>query len=275
MENLGLEESRVAVNKKTVEIGRISRSVLEITNLHKSFDGLKAVEGFSLSLESGKITSLIGPNGAGKTTVFNIVTGFLTPNSGTITFEQGRLTGLSPFGIARRGMARTFQNLRLFRKMTVLDNLLLSHQNQPGENFLNALFAYSDSSPENKRRLGKSLSLLEFVGLAEYRHELADNLSYGQQKLLTIACCLAMEPKLLMLDEPVSGVQPIMIEKITNILKELVEKEKKSVFLIEHDMDFVLRISDNVVVMDDGKKITEGTPEVVKNNPEILEAYLS
>ena len=265
----------MAVNKKTVEIGRISRSVLEITNLHKSFDGLKAVEGFSLSLESGKITSLIGPNGAGKTTVFNIVTGFLTPNSGTITFEQGRLTGLSPFGIARRGMARTFQNLRLFRKMTVLDNLLLSHQNQPGENFLNALFAYSDSSPENKRRLGKSLSLLEFVGLAEYRHELADNLSYGQQKLLTIACCLAMEPKLLMLDEPVSGVQPIMIEKITNILKELVEKEKKSVFLIEHDMDFVLRISDNVVVMDDGKKITEGTPEVVKNNPEILEAYLS
>ncbi len=249
--------------------------MLEIKNLHKSFDGLKAVNDFSLSLQERKITSLIGPNGAGKTTVFNIVTGFLHPNSGIVRFEGEGVTSFPSFKIARIGIARTFQNLRLFKKMTVLENVLLSRQKQQGEKFLNALITYSDSSPEHKRHLDKSEALIEFIGLTEHKDELADNLSYGQQKLLSIACCLAMEPKLLMLDEPVSGVQPMMIDKIRQILRELVEKEKKTVLLIEHDIDFVFSISDTVVVMDDGKKIVDGNPNTIKNNPEILEAYLS
>ncbi len=249
--------------------------MLEIKNLNKSFDGLKAVNDFSLSLQERKITSLIGPNGAGKTTVFNIVTGFLHPNSGMVMFEGEEVTNFPSFKIARRGIARTFQNLRLFKKMTVLENVLLSRQNQQGEKFLNALIAHSDSSSEHKRHLEKTEALIEFIGLTEHKDELADNLSYGQQKLLSIACCLAMEPKLLMLDEPVAGVQPAMIEKIITILKELVEKEKKTILLIEHNIDVVLDISDTIVVMDEGKKIAEDKPSVIRNNPAILEAYLS
>lgn len=249
--------------------------MIEIKNLHKNFDGLKAVDDFSLIIQQGKITSLIGPNGAGKTTVFNIVTGFLEPDSGTVSFKNSSLSDLTPWQIAQRGIARTFQNLRLFKRLTALENVLLGEKHQSGERFLNALFNFSSESKEHKDHLSKAISLLEFVGLKDYQNELAENLSYGQQKLLTIACCLASEPEVLLLDEPVSGVQPAMIEKIVSILKELVNKEDKTVFLIEHDIDFVLKISDFVVVMDEGKKIAEGDPSVISSSPEILEAYLS
>lgn len=249
--------------------------MLEVKNLYKSFDGVQAVQDFSLRLRQGRITSLIGPNGAGKTTVFNIVTGFLLPSRGEVTFKNKPLTNLSPWKITRLGISRTFQNLRLFKKLTVLENILLGRQNQNGENFLNALLSFSATSPDHKSHLEKAHSLLEFVGLTEMKDSIAENLSYGQQKLLSIACTLATEPQVLLLDEPVSGVQPAMIEKIFSILKELVEKQGKTIFLIEHDIDFVLKISDTVVVMDDGKKIAEGEPSAIKNNSEILEAYLS
>lgn len=250
--------------------------MLEIKNLYKRFDGLKAVEDFSTTVEPRTITSLIGPNGAGKTTVFNIVTGFLSANLGSIFYQGSSLANLMPWQIGRKGISRTFQNLRLFRRLSALENVLLGRQHQSGERFLNAMLSFSKDSPEHKRHLEKAESLLDFVGLADHRNELAENLSYGQQKLLSIACCLATEPKLLLLDEPVSGVQPAMIEKIASILKELVEKENKTVFLIEHDIDFVLKISDVVVVMDEGKKIAEERPSVISTDrPEILEAYLS
>ncbi len=249
--------------------------MLEITNLSKSFDGVQAVQDLSLSLQPGKITSLIGPNGAGKTTVFNIVTGFLLLDNGEVQYKNTLLIDLSPWEIASLGISRTFQNLRLFKRLSVLENVLLGRANRSSEQFLNALLTYSDTSSEQKVHIEKTKSLLEFVGLADQEKELAENLSYGQQKLLTIACCLASEPELLLLDEPVSGVQPAMIEKIHSILKELVDKRGKTVFLIEHDMDFVLKISDTIVVMDEGKKILEGLPSVIQNNPEILEAYLT
>jgi branched-chain amino acid transport system ATP-binding protein len=249
--------------------------MLDIKHLHKNFDGVQAVQDFSLSLQPGRITSLIGPNGAGKTTVFNVITGFLAANRGSVQYKGSTLIGLSPWRIARLGISRTFQNLRLFKKLTALENILLGRQRQSGEALLHALFAFSQKSPEHKSHVKEALLLLDFVGLTDEANRLAENLSYGQQKLLTIACCLAAEPDLLLLDEPVSGVQPAMIQKIESILKHLVIEQGKTVWLIEHDIEFVLRISDVVVVMDDGKKIAEDTPPVIKNNPEILEAYLS
>ena len=243
--------------------------------MYKSFDGVKAVDDFSLSLQPGKLTSLIGPNGGGKTTVFNILTGFLQSSGGEILFKNSSITGFSPWKIARLGISRTFQDIRLFKKMTLLENVLLGRKDQQGENILAALFTFREESQEHRQHIEKALSLLEFVGLAGQKNELAENLSYGQQKLLSIACCLATDPELLLLDEPVAGVQPAMIEKIVTILKELVSQQKKTVLLIEHHIDFVLGISDIVVVMDEGKKIAEGEPGGIKNRPDILEAYLS
>lgn len=249
--------------------------MLQIKNLYKNFDGVQAVSDFSLSLQPQKITSLIGPNGAGKTTVFNIVTGFFPPTSGEVSYRSKSVVGQSPWKIAKLGISRTFQNLRLFHKLTALENVLLGRQDQNGERFLNALLTFSEKSAEYRANIDKAISLLDFVGLVDHKNELAENLSYGQQKLLSIACCLSSDPQLLLLDEPVSGVQPAMVEKIQSILKELVTKQGKTVFLIEHDIEFVLKISDRVVVVDDGKKIAEDVPSAIKNNAEILEAYLS
>ena len=248
--------------------------MLEVKNLYKNFDGVQAVRDFSLKLEAGRVTSLIGPNGAGKTTVFNVVTGFLNASQGNVLYQNRKILGGTPWRIARSGISRTFQNLRLFRKLTALENVLLGIQKQSGEKLFRALFTFSEKSSEYRRHVEKALEQLSFVGLGDKRNELAENLSYGQQKLLSIACCLAAEPKVLLLDEPVSGVQPAMIEKIETVIRELVHK-KKTVFLIEHDIGFVLRISDTVIVMDDGCKIAEGTPSLIQSKPEILEAYLS
>jgi ABC-type branched-subunit amino acid transport system ATPase component len=249
-------------------------NMLEIKGLYKNFNGVQAVQDFSLKLEAGKVTSLIGPNGAGKTTVFNIVTGFLDASQGNVLYQGKKILDRTPWQIAQSGISRTFQNLRLFRKLTTLENILLGRQKQSGENVLQALFTFSENSSEHRQNIEKAMEHLVYVGLEDKRNDIAENLSYGQQKLLSIACCLAAEPELLMLDEPVSGVQPVMIEKIETIIHELI-RQKKTVFLIEHDIDFVLRISDTVVVMDDGRKIAEGTPSVIQNKPEILEAYLS
>ena len=248
--------------------------MLEIKKLYKNFDGVQAVQDFSLKLEAGKVTSLIGPNGAGKTTVFNIVTGFLNASQGDVLYRGKKIHGRTPWQIARAGISRTFQNLRLFRKLTALENVLLGRQKQSGEQLLRALFTFSENSAEHRYNVEKALEQLSFVGLQDKRNDFAENLSYGQQKLLSIACCLAAEPEALMLDEPVSGVQPVMIEKIETIIHALIQ-QRKTVFLIEHDIDFVLRISDTVVVMDDGCKIAEGTPSLIQSKPEILEAYLS
>jgi len=249
--------------------------MLRIENISKSFDGLQAVQGVTLSIKAGRITSLIGPNGAGKTTLFNIITGFLNADQGLAEFKNRSLINLTPWSICRLGVTRTFQNLRLFKKLTVLDNVLLGIKGNRGEQFLYALLRFRHRSIEHTSNIRRAEELIDFVGLSDHWNDLVDNLSYGQQKLLSIACCLAGDPELLLLDEPVSGVQPEMIKKIEGLIKELVQKQKKTVFLIEHDIDFVLRISDTVVVMDDGKKIVEDRPESIRNNFAILEAYLS
>jgi ABC-type branched-subunit amino acid transport system ATPase component len=158
--------------------------------------------------------------------------------------------------------------------MTALENVLLGIQNQTGENLFNAIFKFRYKSNEYSSNLAKAINLLDFVGLKEMQNDLADTLSYGQQKLLSIACCMSSNPNILLLDEPVAGVQPAMTEKIRSVLLELIE-QKKTVFLIEHDISFVFSISDTVIVMDDGKKIAENTPSLIKSDPQILEAYLS
>lgn len=249
--------------------------MLEIKGLYKNFDGVQAVRDFSLTLQPGKITSLIGPNGAGKTTVFNLVTGFLPFSQGSIKYDGQSLVDLSPWKIAQRGIIRTFQNLKLFHKLTALENVLLGKQNQSGEKVLNALFLFSEKSIEHRKHMETAQLLLKFVGILDKQNELAENLSYGQQKLLSIACCLASDPKVLLLDEPVSGIQPEMVEKIMSILNDLVINQQKTIWLIEHDIDFVLKISDTVIVMDDGEVITQDKPQAIQNNPTILEAYLT
>lgn len=248
-------------------------ALLEINNITKSFDGLIAVDGFSCTINEGEIIGLIGPNGAGKTTLFHIITGFLRSNNGSIIFRKKEISALQPFKIVQSGISRTFQDLRLIMQMTLLENVMLWYSNNNGDKLTNIFLLNKKVKEEEVKNYNKAISLLEFAGLKNKANEYAGNLSYGQQKLLSLTCCLAAEPSLILLDEPVSGIQPAMIEKITKILKEL-QKQGKTIFFIEHDIEFVFKVAERVIVMDDGKKIAEDLPINIKNNKAILEAYL-
>ena len=251
----------------------MSSELLGIRELEKSFDGIKALAEFSCSLREGEILGLIGPNGAGKTTLFNVISGFLVPDSGKAMFQGTNLLGLAPHRIARAGIARTFQNLRLIRQLSVLDNVLLSFRNQQGERLGNVFFRWKKSKEQEAANREEATSLLEEAGLAEKANDPAEDLSYGQQKLLSLVCCLAAKGDLLLLDEPVAGIAPEMIEKMLGIIRDLPSKGK-SVILIEHNLDAVMQVCDRVVFMDAGAKVSEGTPEEVRNDPKVIEAYI-
>jgi ABC-type branched-subunit amino acid transport system ATPase component len=248
-------------------------SFLTVSSLNKSFNGIVALSDFSCEFKKREILGLIGPNGAGKSTFFNVLTGFITCDSGKANFMGSEITGKSADKIARMGISRTFQDLRLIRQMRVLDNILLCFREQPGEKLRNIFLKNSVAQKPEKENKEKAMALLGYAGIADKAGDLANDLSYGQQKLLSIICCLAADADLLLLDEPVAGLNPAMIEKILSIISELPGKGK-SVILIEHNMDAIMQISDRVIFMDAGKKISEGTPQEVRSDPRIIEAYL-
>jgi ABC-type branched-subunit amino acid transport system ATPase component len=240
--------------------------------LSKSFDGTRALAEVSVEFSSSGIIAIIGPNGAGKTTLINVLTGFLRADSGRSFLGERELAGLAPHKIARFGIGRTFQDLRLINLVSALENVMLARPNQKGERLLPALFRFG-VAVEEKRNHEEAMCLLRFVGLEEKAKEPAGELSYGQQKLLTLACCLATEARILLLDEPVAGVHPEMAEKILGLLSELRSQGKLIVF-IEHDIAAVRQVADQVIVMDEGRIIARGKPAEVLERPDIIEAYV-
>jgi len=240
-------------------------------NLTKVFDGVHALAGVSVEFPRSGIVAIIGPNGAGKTTLLNVLTGFLKPNGGRFFLGPDELTRLPPYQIARQGIARTFQDLRLITLVPVVENVLFARPNQKGENLLRALLRFGVAREEAKN-WEAALHWLRFVGLEDKAHEPAGELSYGQQKLLTLACCLASEARILLLDEPVAGVHPGMIAKILDLLRRLKDSGKLVVF-VEHDLAAVREVADHAIVMDDGKIIAEGPPDELLARPEIINCY--
>jgi len=255
------------------EINELNEVILQTVKLTKKFGGLIAVNNFDLKVNRGEISSLIGPNGAGKTTVFNVVTGIYQADGGKVVFKGEDLAGEKPHQIVEKGIARTFQNIRLFNNMTCLENVMAGKHCRSKEGVGSSIFrTFSQRKEESEiREIAKRR--LQQVGLWKYRDELAKNIAYGNQRMLEIARALASNPNLLILDEPSSGLNDKESEDLVKFLRDLL-KENLTILLIEHDMNVVMGISDWVTVMDEGKKIAEGKPEEVYHNPIVIEAYL-
>ena len=246
--------------------------ILEVKGISKSFGGIKAVDNFFMSLRKSKITALVGPNGCGKTTAFNLVTGFLKPDNGQIYFQDKEITNVPAHRMPHRGIARSWQDVRVFQGMTVLDNLLLASQNQSGESLLKLFFMPWQVKKEEAVNLRKALSYLEKVGLLEKASEIASSLSYAEQKLLAVARLLTTEAEILLLDEPSSGVDPNWVKQFMNIIKELA-KSGKTICIVEHNLEVVREISDTVYFMAEGRKIAQGSAEELMADPKLAEIY--
>jgi branched-chain amino acid transport system ATP-binding protein len=246
---------------------------LVLKNVSKKFGGLLAVDKLNLEVPKGKILSLIGPNGAGKTTVFNMITGVYPPTKGTIAYQGKKLNNLTSHRIISKGIARTFQNIRLFKSMTVLENVQVGMHCRTRSGAFRALFKSPFAIREEREIVEKAFEILEFLGLADYGNEYASNLAYGDQRRLEIARAVATRPKTLLLDEPAAGMNPSETAELMDLILKL-RDTGLTIFLVEHDMRLVMGISEMVIVLDHGQKIAEGEPKEIQENEKVIEAYL-
>lgn len=249
-------------------------ALLEVKNLGISFGGLRAVDDFNITIEKGCLYGLIGPNGAGKTTVFNMLTGVYLPTDGSILLDGTNLVGKNPAQICQSGVARTFQNIRLFGKMTVLDNVKVALHNEYNYSLASGLLHLGKYKKVEAAMDKRALEILDVFGMKEFAGLLASNLPYGEQRKLEIARALATNPKLLLLDEPAAGMNPNETAELMDTIRFIRDKFEITILLIEHDMKLVTGICEKLTVLNFGTELTTGTPEVVLNDPEVITAYL-
>jgi branched-chain amino acid transport system ATP-binding protein len=253
--------------------------ILDVKGLTMDFGGLRALDSLDIDIQEGEIVALIGPNGAGKTTFFNCITGLYPPTRGDMLVsppgkKQRRLNGLKPNKVTEEGLARTFQNIRLFQNMTVLENVMIGRHCRMRSGIAGAIFRNRSTVKEEKRIVRESYEILEKIGLEKFVNEFSKNLPYGAQRRLEIARAMATEPFLLLLDEPAAGMNVQETRELDELIVKIRNEEGISILLIEHDMKLVMSLSDRIFVVDYGKKIAQGTPDQIKNNPEVIKAYL-
>ncbi|MGM0217926.1 ABC transporter ATP-binding protein [Enterococcus sp. AZ126] len=252
--------------------------LLNVSNLTKNFGGLAAVSNVNLSLENNELIGLIGPNGAGKTTLFNLLTGVYEPSEGTVTLdvlgEEKVLNGLKPYKIADMGLSRTFQNIRLFKDLTVMDNVLIAMNSKNKEGILASILRLPTFYKKEEEMEKKVLELLAIFGLEEKVQTVAKNLPYGEQRRLEIVRALATQPKVLFLDEPAAGMNPQETADLTELIRKIQKEFQITIVLIEHDMSLVMDVCQRIYVLEYGRIIAEGKPEAIKNDPRVIEAYL-
>ena len=249
-------------------------NVLEARNISVQFGGLLAVNSVDFNIPKQSVVSLIGPNGAGKTTFFNVLTGLYTPSAGSITYNGRDITDLPPHKIAEAGIARTFQNIRLFGLMTAQENLLVAMHSHLKAGITSTILRTPKQRREEREAEERAQEILDFAGVGKWTHEFARNLSYGDQRRLEVARALALQPKVLLLDEPTAGMNPQESQVFIDFVRRLVKERDISIMLIEHDMKVVMSVSERITVLDQGEKIAEGTPDQIKNNARVVEAYL-
>lgn len=247
--------------------------MLRLDHVSLSFEGLKAVNDVSITINPGEVTAIIGPNGAGKTTLFNLIAGVYTPDSGTITLENENITGLKPYVICKKGITRTYQVIKLFTGMSAIDNILVGMHSRLGSSFFSDVFKTRRQRTEEKKAKEKAFELLGLVGLKGYESFTAGNLAYGQQRLLEIARSMASDPKLLLLDEPAAGMNSAEKQVLNDRIREIINRGF-TVLIVEHDMNMVMSIADRIIVINSGKLLAEGTPSEISTNPDVIEAYL-